>query len=72
MNAVYYFFCRYPDPRSRPQFGQITKLLAGNANYLLDEDKQVAGEDGTKLGSPLECAKNLYSDLQFEYRRQSL
>ena len=61
---------RHPDPRSRPQFGQITKLLAGNGNYLLgwsDEDKQVAGEDGMKLGAPLESACNLYSKLQTVY-----
>jgi len=63
---------RHPDPRSRPQFGQITKLLAGNGHYLLgwsDEDKQVAGEDGMKLGAPLECTSNLYSDLQNVYRQ---
>ena len=70
---MHHFFCRHPDPRSRPQFGQITKLLAGNGDYLLgwsDEDKQVVGEDATKLGSPLECSKSLYYDLQFEYRQQ--
>ncbi|XP_065899783.1 uncharacterized protein [Dysidea avara] len=64
--------CWHPDPRSRPQFGQITKLLAGNGNYLLgwsDEDKQVAGEDGMKLGAPLECAKNSYYDLQTIYNQ---
>ena len=69
---MYCFLCRHPDPRSRPQFGQITKLLAGNGNYLLgwsDEDKQVASEDGIKLGAPLECAKDLYNDLQYKYRQ---
>ena len=63
---------RHPDPRSRPQFGHITKLLAGNGNYLLgwsDEDKQVAGEDGMKLGAPLECTFNLYYDLQCQYKQ---
>ncbi|XP_065899833.1 uncharacterized protein [Dysidea avara] len=63
--------CWHPDPRSRPQFGQITKLLAGNGNYLLgwsDEDSQVAGEDGMKLGAPLGAAKNLYADLQCTYK----
>ncbi|XP_065899825.1 uncharacterized protein [Dysidea avara] len=62
--------CWHPDPRSRPQFGQITKLLAGSGNYLLgwsDEDKQVASEDGMKLGAPLECSRNLYPDLQCTY-----
>ncbi|XP_065899824.1 uncharacterized protein [Dysidea avara] len=62
--------CWHPDPRSRPQFGQITKLLAGNVNYLLgwsEEDIQVAGEDGMKLGVPMECVKNLYYDLQSSY-----
>ena len=70
---MYHYFRRHPDPRSRPQFGQITKLLASNGNYLLgwsDEDKQVAGEDGTILGSPLQGAKKLYIDLQFQYRQQ--
>ena len=65
-NPFYWSICRNPDPRSRLQFGQITKLLTGNGNYLLgwsDEDKQVAGEDDMKLGAPLECANNLYYDL---------
>ena len=56
-----------PDPRSRPQFGQITKLLAGNTGYLLgwsDEDKQISGENAMKLGAPLERTHNLYYDLQ--------
>ena len=51
-----------PDPRSRPQFGQITKLLAGNTGYLLgwsDEDKQISGEDAMKLGAPLESASSI-------------
>jgi len=62
---------RHPDPRSRPQFGQITKLLTGYGHYLLgwsDEDKQIAGEDGMKLGAPLECTNNLYYDLQCQYK----
>ena len=65
------FFYRHPDPRSRPQFGQITKLLSGNSGYLLgwsDEDKQIGGEDAMKLGAPLECAYNLYSELQQIYK----
>ena len=63
---------RNPDPRSRPQFGQITKLLAGNTGYLLgwsDEDKQIGGEDAMKLGAPLASAKNLYHDLQSQYKQ---
>jgi len=71
-NRQSHFLTRHPDPRSRPQFGQISKLLVGNGYYLLnwsDEDKQAAGEDGMKLGAPLECAKNLYNDLQFKYRQ---
>ena len=61
---------RHPDPRSRPQFGQITKLLSGNIGYLLgwsDEDKQIGGEDAVKLGAPLESSNNLYYDLQLMY-----
>ena len=64
---------RNPDPRSRPQFGQITKLLAGNTGYLLgwsDEDKQIGGEDAMKLGAPLASANNLYYDLQLQYKQQ--
>ena len=63
---------RHPDPRSRPQFGQITKLLAGNTGYLLgwsDEDKQIGGEDAMRLGAPLESANNLYYDLQLQYKQ---
>ena len=64
-------FYRHPDPRSRPQFGQITKLLSGGSGYLLgwsDKDKQIGGEDATKLGAPLKSACNLYLDLQQTYR----
>ena len=64
-------FYRNPDPRSRPQFGQITKLLSGSSEYLLgwsDEDKKAGGEDATKLGAPLESACNLYLDLQQSYQ----
>jgi len=70
--CVYDFHFRHPNPRSRPQFGQITKLLAGNGNYLLGwsvDDKEVAGEDGMKLGAPLGFAKNLYSDIQLMYKQ---
>jgi len=60
---------RNPEPRSRPQFGQITKLLA-NGSYLLgwsDDDKQIGGEDAIKLGGPLDHVNNLYDDLQQKY-----
>ena len=63
-------FYRHPDPRSRPQFGQITKLLSSSSGYLLgwsDKDKQIGGEDATKLGAPLEYAYYFYSDLQQKY-----
>ena len=63
-----------PEPRSRPQFGQISKLLSGNTRYLLswsDEDKKFCGEDAMKLGAPLECAYNLYYDLQLQYKQIS-
>ena len=63
--------CRHPDPRSRPQFGHILKLMIGtNRGYLLgwsDEDKQIGGEDAMKLGAPLQCTHNLYLDLQQTY-----
>jgi len=62
---------RDPEPKSRPQFQKIIQLLAGNRSYLLgwsDEDREVAGEDGIKLGAPLETANNLYYDLQITYR----
>ena len=67
-----YDLYRNPDPRSRPQFGQITKLLAGNTGYLLgwsDEDKQIGGEDAMKLGAPLASANDLYYDLQSQYKQ---
>ena len=34
-----------------------------------DEDKQTAGEDGMKLGAPVQSANDLYSDLQFMYKQ---
>ena len=64
-------YIRDPEPKSRPQFGQITQLLAGNHNYVLgwsDEDKQYGGEEAMKLGGHLECANNLYYDLQMKYK----
>ena len=67
-----YDLYRNPNPRSRPQFGQITKLLAGNTGYLLgwsDEDKQIIGEDAMKLGAPLAYANDLYYDLQSQYNQ---
>ena len=66
--------CRNPVPRSRPQFGQINKILAKDARHLLawsDEDKQSTGEDGMKLGPPVQSANGLYSDLQFIYKHNS-
>jgi len=70
----YVCFCylRNPDPRSRPQFGQINKLLARDVRNLLawsDEDKQTGGEDAMKIGAPLKSANNLYSDLQLMYKQ---
>jgi len=62
---------RNPEPRSRPQFGQIKRLLASNWGNLLHwsyEDKQISGEDATKLGGPLGFGKDLYYDLQMTYR----
>ena len=62
---------RHPDPRSRPQFGQILKLMTGTkGGYLLgwsDEHKWIGGEDAMKLGAPLQCINNLYLDLQQTY-----
>ena len=69
-----YVIYRHPDPRSRPQFGQIKKLLSGNSGYLLgcsDEDKQIGGKDAMKLENPLHCANNLYYDLQMQYKQIS-
>lgn len=41
-----------------------------NGGYLLGwsyEDKQIGGEDATKLGASLQCTHNLYLDLQQTY-----
>ena len=49
------------------------KLLEGSGRHLLgwsEEDVHVAGEDATKLGAPLDAAKNLYYDLQTLYRQE--
>ncbi|XP_065899233.1 uncharacterized protein [Dysidea avara] len=64
--------CWNPEPKPRPEFGQITQLLAGNHSYVLgwsDEDKQYGGEDAIKLGGHLESANNLYYDLQMTYKQ---
>jgi len=62
-------YVRNPDPRSRPQFGQVVKILAGDEEYLLgwsEEDKQIS-ENAMKLGAPLNSVNNLYLDLQHNY-----
>jgi len=62
---------RNPEPKSRPHFTQITKLLDGNSSYLLgwsDEDKHIGGEDAMRLGASLEFANSLYHDLQCAYQ----
>ena len=58
---------RNPEPRLRPQFGQIAKLLAGNVFDWSENDKLTCGENSMKLGAPLELAANLYYDLQHLY-----
>ena len=61
---------RNPEPRSRPQFGQISKLLDNKCGYLLswsDEDRQNNEEDALKLGLPLEKSNDLFYDLQTTY-----
>ena len=62
---------RNPDPRSRPQFGQIVNILTGNNEDLLqwsDEDKQICGKEAMMFGAPLELANDLYYDLQLTYK----
>ena len=69
-NSLYIFY-RNPNPRSRPQFGQIAKILDSNSGYLLswsDEDKQNNDEGALKLGFPLEASRNLFYDLQTMYK----
>ena len=66
----YLFNYRNPDPRSRPQFGQLVNVLAGNSGYLLgwsDEDKQGCSKEAMMLGAPLEAADDLYHELQLTY-----
>jgi len=58
------------EPKSRPHFGQITKLLSSNGGYLLgwsDDDKRIAG-DAMKLGAPLDSTNGLYNDLRCTYQ----
>lgn len=69
---MFLFVCRNPDLNSRPQFGQIAEVLAGDSECLLgwsDEDKQIGGKNAMKLGAPLENGNNLYYDLQMQYRQ---
>ena len=63
---------RNPDPRSRPQFGQLLNVLAGNSGYLLgwsDEDKRSCSKEAMTLGATLKAANNLYHDLQLAYKQ---
>ena len=69
--ATWFAHYRNPDPKSRPQFGQIVDILAGNSEYLMgwsDEDKQICSKETMTLGAPLEAATNLYYDLQLKYK----
>ena len=71
LSMYLWIYIRNSDPRSRPQFGQLVNVLAGNSGYLLgwsDEDKQACSKEAMTLGSPLEAANDLYYDLQFTYR----
>ena len=65
------YMFRNPEPRSRPQFGKISKLLDNtNSGYLLccsDEDKQNNKEGTLKLGLSLEVSDGLFYDLQTMY-----
>ena len=66
-----YTLCRNPEPRSRPQFGQISKLLDTKCGYLLswsDKDKQSNEKNALKLGFPLKVSNDLFYDLQTVYR----
>ena len=63
---------RNPDPRSRPQFGQIVNVLAGNSGYLLgwsNEDKQTCSKEAMTLGTTLKASDELYHDLQSAYKQ---
>ena len=69
-HSSWFMQCRNPDPRSRPQFGQIVNILAGNNEKLLgwsEEDQQISKEAMT-LGAPRKASTNLYYDLQLTYR----
>ena len=69
--AILLYKYRNTDPKSRPQFGQLVNVLAGNSGYLLgwsDEDKQACSKEAMTLGSPLEAANDLYNDLQLTYK----
>ena len=48
------------------------EVLAGDNEHLLgwsDEDKKIGGENAMKLGAPLKHGKNLYYDLQLQYKQ---
>jgi len=75
LEKISYCAFRHAIPSKRPQFGQITQLLTSNRNYLLgwsDKDKESCGEGALKLGGHLECATELYIDLQLIYTNKRL
>ena len=55
-------FCRNPDSHRRPPFSDISKLLSGDINDIL----QTSLETGV-LGQSLLDSKELYSELQYMY-----
>jgi len=67
-------FNRHPNPKLRPQFGQIVKVLSTIGKYLLgwsEEDKQTVGEDAMKLGVSLDNGYNLFVNLQQMYKSKA-
>jgi len=68
-------FYRHPNPKFRPQFGQISKVVSTNVKYLLgwsEKDRQSSGQEAMKLGAPLKCGYSLYVNLQQTYKNKVL
>jgi len=70
--CIHTIIYRNPNPRSRPQFGQIVNVLSSKDGFLLgwfDDNKQACSKEAITLGAPLESAENLFNDLQLTYKQ---
>ena len=69
MCCNFLYLCRHPESSKRPSFMDLSKKLSLPDSKLLlwsEEDRSVHPE-ADRLGGDLQCAQELYKDLQTKY-----